>query len=363
MPTTLTTRLRRLVAILAALILMGALFSGSPARAQGLPSAHLITGVDLHDGTLVERDGTFYFYGTKYGCGFAWGIPSTHWCGFGVSTAPSLDGPWSAVTTLVAPSEMDTWTGLTWDQTCMRGGGAGCFNPRMVQRASDGVWILWFNAPGDYATSGANAYYAMGCNGPAGPCGPGKPPYGGLYKPALYVCSHNGDFSIITDGPTAYIACTMWNQTLAIEKLDQWWVNGTGQGVTTVAGFDQAEAPGAYFDPNISKWVMTLNYRNCGYGAGCGLAYATAPTMLGPWSAPFTAGMTTDTKSRAVLSANSCGGQPRTVTVLDGIAYQVIDLWDGARNQTSAPTLLTPLVVDDMVTQRPWHPFRDIQCK
>ena len=353
---------RKFILLVAALVLAFALVPNAPARALGVPSAHTITGVDLHDGTVVKVDSTYYLYGTKYGCGFTWGNPATHWCGFGVSTAPSLDGPWSAVTTLVAPSELDTWTGLTWDQTCMRGGGAGCFNPRMVQRG-DGVWILWFNAPGDYATSGANAYYAMGCNGPAGPCGPGKPPYGGLYKPALYVCSHNGDFSIITDGPTAYIACTMWNQTLAIEKLDQWWVNGTGQGVTTVAGFDQAEAPGAYFDPNISKWVMTLNYRNCGYGAGCGLAYATAPTMLGPWSAPFTAGMTTDTKSRAVLSANSCGGQPRTVTVLDGIAYQVIDLWDGARNQTSAPTLLTPLVVDDMVTQRPWHPFRDIQCK
>ena len=108
---------------------------------------------------------------------------------------------------------------------------------------------------------------------------------------------------------------------------------------------------------------MTLNYRNCGYGAGCGLAYATAPTLLGPWSSPVTAGVTQDVRSRSVISANSCGGQPRTVTVLDGIAYQVIDLWDGARNQTTAPTLLTPLVVDDMVTQRPWHPFHDIQCK
>lgn len=353
---------RKAILLVAALVLAFAIIPSRPARAAGIPSAHTITGVDLHDGTVLKVDSTYYLYGTQYGCGFTWGNPATHWCGFGVSTAPSLDGPWSAVTTLVAPSELDTWTGLTWDQTCMRGGGAGCFNPRMVQRG-DGVWILWFNAPGDYATSGANAYYAMGCNGPAGPCGPGKPPYGGLYKPALYVCSHNGDFSIVTDGPTAYIACTMWNQTLAIEKLDQWWVNGTGQGVTTVAGFDQSEAPGAYFDPAIRKWVMTLNYRNCGYGAGCGLAYATAPTMLGPWSAPFTAGMTTDTKSRAVLSANSCGGQPRTVTVLDGVAYQVIDLWDGARNQTNAPTLLSPLVVDDMVTQRPWHPFHDVQCK
>ena len=353
---------RSWIVLLAAVLLVVTFAPTSPARADGIPSAHTITGVDLHDGTVLKVDSTYYLYGTKYGCGFTWGNPATHWCGFGVSTAPSLDGPWSAVTTLVAPTDVDTWTGLTWDVSCMRAGGAGCFNPRMVQRG-DGVWILWFNSPSDFAATGANAYYAMGCNGPAGPCGPGNPPYGSLFKPALYVCAHNGDFSIVTDGPTAYIACTMWNQTLAIEKLDQWWVNGTGQGVNTVAGFDQAEAPGAYFDPTISKWVMTLNYRNCGYGAGCGLAYATAPTLLGPWSSPTTAGFLLDVRSRAVISANSCGGQPRTVTVLDGVAYQVIDLWDGARNQTNAPTLLSPLVVDDMVTQRPWHPFHDIQCK
>lgn len=352
---------RRLLVLFAALALVLALFSAPVARAQGSPTAHLITGVDLHDGTVVKVDGTYYLYGTKYGCGFTWGNPATHWCGFGVSTAPSLDGPWSPVTTLVAPTDVNTWTGLTWDASCMRGG-AGCFNPRMVQRG-DGVWILWFNSPADFAATGANAYYAMGCNSPTGPCGPGHPPYGGLYKPALYLCGQNGDFSIIPDGTgSAYIACTQANQTIRIEKLDQWWVNGTNQGVVTVAGFDQSEAPGAYWDPTISRWVMTLNYRNCGYGAGCGLAYATAPSLLGPWSSPTTAGVTTDVHSRAVISANSCGGQPRTVTVLDGTPYQVIDLWDGAMNQTSAPVLITPLVANDLNTLRPWRPFHEIAC-
>ena len=124
----MTSHYRKFILLVAALVLAFALVPNAPARALGVPSAHTITGVDLHDGTVVKVDSTYYLYGTKYGCGFTWGNPATHWCGFGVSTAPSLDGPWSPVTTLVAPTDIDTWTGLIWpwhpfkDIACKAGG-------------------------------------------------------------------------------------------------------------------------------------------------------------------------------------------------------------------------------------------------
>jgi hypothetical protein len=133
--------------------------------------------------------------------------------------------------------------------------------------------------------------------------------------------------------------------------------------VANVAGLSRAEAPGAYFDTSVNLWIMTVSYVNCGYGTGCGTAYATAPSPLGPWSAPSNAGWEVDPFARAVISANSCGGQPRTVNVVDGVAYQYIDLWSGTANEAGAPVLLTPLSVDSLTTTRPWHPFRELACR
>ena len=134
-----------------------------------------ITGLDLHDGMMLKSGGTYYLYGTEYGCGFTWQQTNTPWCGFGVSTSTDATH-WTAPTLLFSPNDTDTWTNTTWTSEC-GATGAGCFNPRMIQRtgwcADDGVWILWFNAPADYNRTGANAYYVMGCNGPAGPCGAG----------------------------------------------------------------------------------------------------------------------------------------------------------------------------------------------
>ena len=116
----------------------------------------------------------------------------------------------------------------------MRVTGAGCFNPRMMLRP-DGVWMLWFNAPLDSKVNHVSAYYVMGCNGPAGPCGyQAGAPHGSTHKPDLKQCNVDGDFSIITSGRAAAIICSQG--TLAEEKLDYWWTDGTGQGSTRLAG-------------------------------------------------------------------------------------------------------------------------------
>lgn len=331
-----------------------------------------IDGVDLHDGTVAHFGGTYYLYGTEYGCGFTWGIDGTPFCGFGVATAPSLAGPWSTPTLLFNPATAtDPYTTRTWTSLCGLGG-AGCFNPRMLQRP-DGVYVLWFNSPATYsAYGGANAYNAMGCNSPAGPCGKeAGAPSGSSNKPALYTCASNGDFTIVTAAPAAYIICTTPGQGFSEEPLDTWWTNGSKTGGTANwAGYSQVESPGAYRDPATGTWILTYSKPNCGYCSGAGTGYATASSPAGPWTRPADLSQGgPGGGGRSYLSATSCGGQPRTVAVVDGQAYQWVDLWTGARNETSAGVYLVPLIYNPGLQHgvagdaHPWHPpFADWTC-
>ena len=336
------------VLLLTTLAVVAAVQPAAPrhaAQPAPLASSVNIYGLDAHDGTIVQYNGVYYLYGTRYGCGFTWGQANTPFCGFGVWTATTLNGPWTFVRLLFAPSGTNPWNGQTWQYTCASDG-AGCFNPRMVRRASDGVWLLWFNAPGDTNRTGANAYYAMGCNSPTGPCGAAAgPPNGSTNKPAMYICYGNGDFSIVTDGTTAYILCTRANQTIAVERLDRWWANGDGTGAANVAGLTQVESPGAWRAPD-GTWLLTYSDINCGYCAANATGYAVASSPLGPFTAPKNVGVSAPERARRDISAASCGGQPRTVTVLDGQPYQWIDLWVGTRNETGAGIHLEPLVAN-----------------
>ncbi|SFL94538.1 hypothetical protein, partial [Geodermatophilus ruber] len=297
------------------------------------PAAFEITGLDLHDGMIVQVGGVYYLYGTQYACGFQWLTPNTPWCGFAVSTSTDRVN-WSPPRLLFDPNGVDPWNGQTWQQVC-GGTGAGCFNPRMIQRSGwgvdDGAWILWFNAPQDFNATGANPYYAMGCAGPAGPCGAGSGPRGSTHKPALGAyCGGNGDFAIVTPSSGRPVAiCTDADQTLSQARLDVWGTNGDGTGARNLAGLTAVESPGAYQDAATGTWILTYSDPNCGYCSGTGTGYATAPSLLGPWTAP-------GGDSRR-LSPTSCGGQPRTISVVDGYPFQGIDLWTGGNpNQTSA---------------------------
>jgi hypothetical protein len=222
----------------------------------------------------------------------------------------------------------------------------------MLQRTwgpNDGVFLLWFNAPADFAQSGANAYYAMGCNGPLGPCGAGAgPPHGSTTKPSLKICGGDGDFSIVTDGRAApQLLCTSFDLTFSQEQLDIWGTNGAGIGTKNLAGLRNVESPGAYRDPATGKWIMTYSDPNCGYCAGTGTGYAIANTLAGPWQAPQNTGYSPAVTGRRAISASSCGGQPRTVFTVDGRTYQLIDLW-GQWNGDSANQARAGLVFAEL---------------
>jgi hypothetical protein len=357
-----------IAAVTAVLLAAGALL---PAQTAPAPTGVTVLGVDLHDGMMLERGGIYYLYGTRYGCGFAWGVPGTPWCGFGVATASSPAGPWSPISPLFSPSDVAPGYGLTWQQIC-GGSGWGCFNPRMILRAGwgpdDGVPILWFNAPDDYNRSGANAYWAMGCNSLMGPCGiTAGAPNGSTTKPSAYQCYGNGDFSIVADPPRApMMLCTMPDQTLSSERLSYWGSSMVGGGHASLAGLTATEAPGAYRDGS-GAWVMTYNEPNCGYCGGAPTSYATAPTVDGVWSTPANPNPAWGAKpiGRRGISATSCGGQGRTVVTLQGQPYQFIDLWLGTANETGAGIRLEPLVYDPTPTPlgRPWAPFQAWTCR
>lgn len=348
-------RHRRFLAVLVAVAFLVAMCSArSSAEAAPVPPPASVTiaGLDLHDGTIVKAGSTFYLYGTRYGCGFQWGINGTPWCGFGVSTAPTLNGPWSAPTLLFNPNDLSPYAKMSFKTLCGSQSGAGCFNPRMIQRtgwgANDGAWILWFNAPADFARAGANAYYALGCNSPTGPCGAAAgPPFGSTGKPSLWSCYDNGDFGIVLDNPRPpMMLCTMRDQTLGSERLSYWGASGEqGTGRHNLAGATKAEGPGAYRDPATGTWVLTFNELNCGYCSGSPTSYATSSSVDGVWTSPPNVNTAWGAVplGRRGISATSCGGQARTITVLDGQAYQVIDLWYGSRNETNAPVQLEPL--------------------
>jgi hypothetical protein len=368
----------RVVTILAALLVLAGCTSSTVAAAPtatpvvGSPASTVapavtITGVDLHDGMILQSAGTYYLYGTEYGCGFQWRVGGTPWCGYGVSTASSLAGPWSTPQLLFSPSAVDPYTGMTWAAEA-GASGHGMFVPRMVQRsgwgANDGTFILYF--PDIYlnASAGTTSYIAMGCNGPTGPCGYSAPS-GSVHKIAMHNCTGDGDASFVPDGQGHLdMICTTNSQTLAEDQLDEWGTTTTGAGSTNVAGLTAVESSGVYQDPTTSTWIMTYSDPNCGYCSGDPTGYATASNPLGPWTTPANTGWGAPSGGRRDISATSCGGQPDTVSVLDGQPYELVDLWYGAANETNAGLHLEPLNYrNPSATQGGlWQPFAPWSC-
>jgi hypothetical protein len=290
-----------------------------------------VSGLDAHDGMITQVGGTYYLYGTRYGCGFQWLTHGTPFCGFGVWQSTNKVN-WTFQRLLFDPNSTNAYDRESWQTTC-GSGGAGCFNPRVVQRISDGVWILWVNAPADWNRTRANAYYAMGCAGPAGPCGPGAGQFGSLHKPSLSICHDNGDFSIVHLGASAYIVCTMADQTLNIEQLDRWWTNGINVGQRRMAGLTAVESPAIV--ARGSSLYMTFSDPNCGYCSGTGTSYVKSTTgILGTWG------------GRRQISTTSCEGQPRAINFIDGEPFEWMDIWYDSPNETDAAIRQEPIRTD-----------------
>jgi hypothetical protein len=218
----------------------------------------------------------------------------------------------------------------------------------MIKR-SDGVWVLWFNDVAHRTAATNSAYVTMGCNGPAGPCGAtAGAPYGSTHIPVLHQCNgNNGDFGLVSDSTGYAIICT-YGGYLSEEHLDVWLTNGNGVGTGSpglAGGLHLVEGPGAFQGPD-GKWIMTFSDPACGYCAGTGAGYATAPGMMGPWTYPANPGIGQPQGGRRLFSAASCGGQPRTVFRIGDQPYEWYDVWYGSRNEANASVVLDPLTVN-----------------
>jgi len=361
---TLRARLLSHVAMFA-LVLTAVLSTAVTSRVAASAGYHF-GGNDLHDGKMFYDygNGNQEYVGTHYNtafptypyspCQFTWLAAhnadgtNSKFCGFGVWTYQS---GWNYLGDLFDPNQWNTYDNESWQATCGSNNGGyatyGCFNARMVQRSSDGQWMLWFNAPRDYAAHQYNAYYVMTCAGPRGPCGPyPNYPGGQLYKPAMSICYDNGDFDISSDGSgTAYIVCTMHDQTLRIEKLDSPWRNGTGVGNSNLGGKTSVESPSifSWTVGFVTYYYLTYSVPNCGYADppcqnGTGTGYMRSTGFLNTWTVA----------SPERISDLSCSGQPRTIGYdQNGTPYEWIDQWiPNTHSQGGANVFLEPVSVN-----------------
>jgi hypothetical protein len=281
-----------------------------------------VLSVDAHDGHFMQVAGTYYRYGTAYGCGFRLVDPDAPWCGVAMYSSKDLV----------------TWQheGLAfeadqaWQERCVEGL-FGCFRPKIEQR-TDGRFVMWINS---YDTQAG--YWVLDAPTALGPWTVVRQPELAMaLRPRFTHGDH--DVTVAPDG-TGYVAYTLIGNgglhDLVVERLDETLSTGTGEAVRL--GLDNVESPSLF--QREGTWYLTYSDPACPYCV-TGTSYSTAPTPLGPWT------------GRGRFSDDSCGGQPAAVDTLtvDGeetFLWQV-DRWnDGAREQATAPTYAVPLAFGD----------------
>lgn len=277
--------------------------------------------VDAHDGEIAFFGGTYYLYGTSYDCGFAWQATNSPFCGFKVYSSPDL-AHWTDRGRLFDTSGV-------WQSRC-NGATYGCFRPHVGYDARARRYVLWVNVYDNQV-----GFRVLTSASPIGPFTEAPVPTLAVNNNAPARETNNGDHDVFvdTDG-TGYLAYTDWRSDgdIVVERLSQNYLTGTGQ--YTRVGQSRTEAPALF--KRGTTYYLTYSDPNCGYCPGTGTSYRTAPSPLGPWSAP------------AKISENSCGGQPSFVSTIptpSGTAYlYASDLWNnGQRNEALANYFWTPL--------------------
>lgn len=297
---------RRLAAFLAAalvgLALIAQVLAGPPARAassapsatghatRATPVATIVNGdsagatlrfdtagnaIDAHDGGISEFGGTYYLYGTSYGCGFTWQGPGTPFCGFQVYSSTDLTH-WTDRGPLFDAST------ATWQQRC-NGSTYGCFRPHVIYDARTHRYVLWINSYDNSVD-----YHVFTATRPTGPFTEQAAPTLAINQGAPPTGVNNGDENLFVDQDgTAYLVYSDWigGGDLVIEQLSPDDLTGTGHYVRL--NTRSTEAPSLF--RRGSRYYVTYSDPNCGYCAGTGTSYLTASSPLGPWTGSGTA--------------------------------------------------------------------------
>jgi len=294
-------------------------------NAQGLQLTRfdsVAAAIDAHDGEIAYFDGTFYLYGTSYDCGYEWGNPAAPFCGFKVYTSKDLVN-WTDRGFL-----FDARTAV-WQSRC-NGGTYGCYRPHVVYNQKNKSYVLWINVYDNRV-----GYRVFTNANPVGPFTETAEPILAVNSNAPVAGLNNGDHDVfVDDDGSAYLAYTDWRSggAIMIEKLNADYTSGAGQCVKVTSG--NTEAPALM--KRKGRYYLLYSDPNCGYCAGTGTSYRTAPSALGPWSEAIK------------ISDDSCGGQPSFVSTIK-LNSEVIflygsDLWNhGAKNEALANFYWAPL--------------------
>jgi hypothetical protein len=279
--------------------------------------------VDAHDGEVAYFNGTYYLYGTSYGCGFEWGHKDAPFCGFKIYSSKDMvtwtdRGPLFDATTQV------------WQTRC-NGNTYGCFRPHVIYNAKTKLYVLWINVYDNKV-----GYRVFTAKSPVGRFIEQAEPKLALNTEMPVAGLNNGDHdTFVDDDGTAYIAYTDWRAggAIAIEQLSDDYRTGTGK-IAKAVTVTKTEAPALFKRKGV--YYVVYSDPNCGYCSGTGSSYKTAKSPLGPWSEGIR------------ISDNSCGGQPSFVSTIKLKSGDVFlygsDLWNNAaKNESLANYYWAPL--------------------
>jgi hypothetical protein len=326
--------------------------------------------VDAHDGRLRYFGGRYYWYGTAYRCGYAlWDLDGTFPVAPGRHTFCGI-AAYSSSDLMTWRDEGLLFDGSTpyWQAAC----GTGCFSPLVLFDPRRGRYVLWVNS-----VNGEVNYRVLTSSSPTGP-------FTDVKEPSLDIPRSGGDYDILVDRDgTGWLAETdtaSWN--IVIQKLSSDYTDGVGASVPAVLptypASPDAWCVGQTFcglreGPSLFRrgdfYYLVVSDPACPYCQG-GTSYYRATHPLGPWDGPASLSVSTPggaprlQQQGALISPDSCGGQPRSVGEVPTPGGSVYvfwsDLWRGITRQVS-PGGPFPSYASDgnqALATRFWAPLR-----
>jgi hypothetical protein len=236
--------------------------------------------MDLHDGTILQVNGTYFYWGmsyglcniTKSGCDGLWYPPH---CGYRTDHNLSL----------YSSPDLVSWTFVLDALPMPSRPSAVYYRPQVVHNAATGLFVLWINTvsfwPNTQDPNYFTAYYLVATTpSPLAPftvVGPATTSQGALGV---------GDLSLFVDpadgaGYIAYAAWASGVHAVSIERLTPSYLNSTlaSSGVVTPPFY---EAPLLFARSGAYLLLAGPTCCFCAEGAASRLYVAASP--LGPWA-------------------------------------------------------------------------------
>ncbi|WP_432021242.1 family 43 glycosylhydrolase [Streptomyces sp. 1222.5] len=292
--------------------------------------------LDAHDGSILQVGGTFYLYGTSYGCGYEY-MKNSNFCGFKAYSSPDLVH-WTDRGYIIPPGQCGY-----------------CFRAHVVRNAATGRYVMWADGGGHYMVATSTM--------PTGLFAPAPNPQlavGAAVDMTLYV-DDDGTGYVIHN--TTQVA-TGLTADMVVERLTPDYLNTTGRYVRL--GLGNVEAFAVFKRDGVYHALMSDP--TCAYCAGQ-TGEMTATSMLGPWSGAWYDPNGVDWNGRPqarwrarIVNSDNCGGQPLAalpITGSDGETgyYFVSDRWrNRAPNEALANLFIGPMDFDST------GKLQDISC-